>query len=163
MGILTPEPHPKRGIRLAHRSGSLNCAGQTSPAPTIMVKVYFETSSYCHQVALFDDEETYEACTPALEELMKKHNFEFMSESVDGEKIPQTISELSDVELLAELERRGYAVRHGWGKTHVQQNYDVSADEAVEIMNDVLMTEKVEDYIFEYISEIAESRGHVKK
>jgi len=128
-----------------------------------MVKVYFETSSYCHQVAIFDDEETYAACTPALEELMKKHNFEFMSESVEEGSVSRPLSDLPDADLLAELERRGYAVRHGWGKTHVQQNYDVSDDEAVEIMNDVLMTEQVEDYIFEYISEIAESRGHVKK
>lgn len=58
-----------------------------------MVKVYFETSSYCHQVAIFDDEETYAACTPALEELMKKHGYEFMSESVEEGSTDGSIKE----------------------------------------------------------------------
>ena len=163
--MIPPEPHPKRGIRLVHRSGSLTCAGQTFPAPTIMVKVYFETSSpsYSEQVATFDNEETYKACLPALWNLMEERRFVCITESVEEARIGKPEDLLTDGELFAELERRGYAVRHGWGKTHVQQNYDVSADEAVEIMNDVLMTEQVEDYIFEYISEIAESRGHAKK
>ena len=47
-----------------------------------MVKVYFETSSYAQLVACFEDEETYNECSDALEALATKHNFEFVSESV---------------------------------------------------------------------------------
>jgi hypothetical protein len=38
-----------------------------------MVKVYFETGGYAKLVAIFDSEETYNACLPALEKLRKKH------------------------------------------------------------------------------------------
>jgi len=52
-----------------------------------MVKVYFETSVYAELVAIFDNEETYLACFPALEKLMKRDGFEFISESVVEEKL----------------------------------------------------------------------------
>jgi len=55
-----------------------------------MVKVYFETDSpkYAELVAIFDDEETYSACLPALEKLCEKHHFDYITESVDdGERI----------------------------------------------------------------------------
>lgn len=50
-----------------------------------MVKVYFETNSYAELVAIFDNEETYAACFPALEELAKKHGY-FITESVEQEE-----------------------------------------------------------------------------
>jgi hypothetical protein len=53
--------------------------------PHTMVKVYFEMDSpkYAELVAIFDDEETYSACLPALEKLCKKHHFDYITESVD--------------------------------------------------------------------------------
>jgi DNA-binding phage protein len=36
------------------------------------VKVYFESSVCAFLVAVFEDEETYAACTPALEKLARK-------------------------------------------------------------------------------------------
>jgi hypothetical protein len=51
-----------------------------------MVKVYFETGGYAELVAIFDSEETYDACLPALEKLRKNHGFDFISESVVDEK-----------------------------------------------------------------------------
>lgn len=53
-----------------------------------MVKVYFETESpaYAELIAVFDDEETYEACFPALDKLREKHGFDFISESIDEEQ-----------------------------------------------------------------------------
>lgn len=52
-----------------------------------MVKVYFEMDNgeYAELVAIFDDEETYDACLPALEKLCKKHNFDLVTESIDEE------------------------------------------------------------------------------
>jgi len=54
-----------------------------------MVKVYFETAngSYAEVVAIFDDEETYAACLPALEKLAKKHNFAKVTESLEDKSI----------------------------------------------------------------------------
>ena len=39
-----------------------------------MVKVYFETEVHAELVAIFDSEETYDACLDALEKLRKKHS-----------------------------------------------------------------------------------------
>jgi len=52
-----------------------------------MVRVYFETTSPAHAelVAIFDDEETYNVCLPALEELAKKHHWDIITEGVDEE------------------------------------------------------------------------------
>ena len=52
-----------------------------------MVKVYFELDNgkYAELVAIFDNEETYDACLPALEKLAEKHNFDMVTESVDEE------------------------------------------------------------------------------
>lgn len=36
------------------------------------VKVYFETSGAAEAVAVFDDEETYNACYPALKKISEK-------------------------------------------------------------------------------------------
>lgn len=47
-----------------------------------LVKVYFETSSHAELVAIFDDEDTYIACLPALEKLRKKHGFDLVTESI---------------------------------------------------------------------------------
>lgn len=48
-----------------------------------MVKVYFEMEgSYAELVAIFDDEDTYMACLPALEKLRKKHRFDLVTESI---------------------------------------------------------------------------------
>jgi hypothetical protein len=57
-----------------------------------MVKVYFETGGYAELVAIFDSEDTYNACLPALEKLRKKHGFDFISESIVDN---QTINELT--------------------------------------------------------------------
>lgn len=51
-----------------------------------MVKVYFETGIHAELVAIFDSEETYDACYEALEKLREKHGFDFISESVEDEK-----------------------------------------------------------------------------
>jgi len=48
-----------------------------------MVKVYMETSGYAELVAIFDDEETSGVCSDAIEKLSEKHNFEYVTESVD--------------------------------------------------------------------------------
>ena len=58
-----------------------------------MVKVYFELENgkYAELVAIFDNEETYDACLPALEKLAKKNNFDLVTESIDEEK---TINQL---------------------------------------------------------------------
>lgn len=52
-----------------------------------MVKVFFEMDNgkYAELVAIFDDEETYDACLPALEKLCKKHHFDLITESVNEE------------------------------------------------------------------------------
>lgn len=54
-----------------------------------MIKVYFEMEgSYSELVAIFDDEQTYYACYPALERLRKRHGFDLITESVlDDQKI----------------------------------------------------------------------------
>jgi hypothetical protein len=59
-----------------------------------MVKVYFEMDNggYAELVAIFDSEDTYNACLPALERLRKKHGFDFISESIVDDK---TINELT--------------------------------------------------------------------
>lgn len=128
-----------------------------------MVKVYFETSSYCHQVAIFDDEETYAACTPALEELMKKHNFEFMSESVEEEEANRSLSKLPDSALLSELERRGYAVRTPWCKDDVQSGWQASDEVAMSILFDVLNDGLICGEIHNAIAQEAESKGLCRK
>lgn len=48
-----------------------------------MVKVYFEMEgSHAELIAIFDDEDTYIACLPALEKLRKKHNWDLVTESI---------------------------------------------------------------------------------
>jgi hypothetical protein len=51
-----------------------------------MIKVYFETSSYCTMVAVFDNEETYYACLPSLEKLAEKDGY-FITESLEESDI----------------------------------------------------------------------------
>ena len=49
-----------------------------------MVKVFFEIQGkYAELIAFFSDEETYEACSPALEELAKAQGFNLVTESVE--------------------------------------------------------------------------------
>lgn len=52
-----------------------------------MIKVYMETKSTAELVAIFENEETYLACLPALEKLKKKHNFDKITESVEYNSI----------------------------------------------------------------------------
>ena len=55
-----------------------------------MIKVYFETKNwYATTVVYFDDEETYNACLPALEKLAEESRM-FITESV----IDKDISEI---------------------------------------------------------------------
>jgi hypothetical protein len=58
-----------------------------------MVKVYFELDhgKYAELVAIFDEEETYDVCLPALEKLAKKHNFDLVTESIDEETTIQKL------------------------------------------------------------------------
>jgi hypothetical protein len=50
-----------------------------------MITVFFEmdNSKYCEQVAIFEDEDIYQACLPILEKLCKARGFDFISESVN--------------------------------------------------------------------------------
>jgi hypothetical protein len=49
-----------------------------------MIKVYFESQSHAELVAIFDNEETYDACLPALEKLAKESGM-VVTESIDEE------------------------------------------------------------------------------
>jgi hypothetical protein len=53
-----------------------------------MVKVYFELDNgkYAELVAIFDNEETYDAILPSLEKFAKKNNFDLVTESIDEER-----------------------------------------------------------------------------
>lgn len=61
-----------------------------------MVNVYFELDNgkYAELVAIFDTEETYDVCLPALEKLAKKHNFDLVTESIIDEV---TLHEADDI------------------------------------------------------------------
>lgn len=56
-----------------------------------MIKVYFETEngSYAELVAIFDNEETYAACLPALEKLAKKNRMPKVTESVEEKNLSE--------------------------------------------------------------------------
>jgi len=49
------------------------------------VKVYFETSGAAIPVVVFEDEEAYSVCLPALEILAKKHHWDMVTESIVDE------------------------------------------------------------------------------
>lgn len=52
-----------------------------------MIKVYFEIEQkYAELVAIFDNEETYSVCLPALEKLALANGFDLVTESVDEER-----------------------------------------------------------------------------
>lgn len=51
---------------------------------TTMVKVYFETPNTAELVAIFDNEETYERCFPALERFANEIGM-FITESIEDE------------------------------------------------------------------------------
>lgn len=46
------------------------------------IKVFFETNSYCEQVAVFFDEETYATCLPALKRQATNNRFLRVTESI---------------------------------------------------------------------------------
>jgi len=54
-----------------------------------MVKVYFKynNGSYADLVAIFDDEETYGKCYPALKKYATSMNFDTITESVNDDDI----------------------------------------------------------------------------
>ena len=60
-----------------------------------MVIVYQEMNNpkYAEIVAVFSDEDIYEACYPIIKKLAKKHHFDFVSESVE----PFDIHELHEL------------------------------------------------------------------
>lgn len=60
------------------------------------VKVYFETSGAAEAVAVFDDEETYEACYPALKKIAKKHHWPLITESIVDEVSLDDVFEFID-------------------------------------------------------------------
>lgn len=47
-----------------------------------MIKVYFETKGYAKLLAIFDNEETYDACYYALDLLRQQEGYDIMTESV---------------------------------------------------------------------------------
>ena len=49
------------------------------------VTVYFEARAGAHEVAMFDEEETYMACLPALEVLAERKGY-IVTESVNYEE-----------------------------------------------------------------------------
>ena len=52
-----------------------------------MVKVFFESNSHAEQVAVFEEEDLYMACLPALEEQAEKDRM-VVTESIDGDTFP---------------------------------------------------------------------------
>tara|TARA_R110000824_G_scaffold370656_1_gene560302 strand:- start:1064 stop:1252 length:189 start_codon:yes stop_codon:yes gene_type:complete len=56
-----------------------------------MVVVYFERSGYANIVAMFDDEEMYDACSPVIDKLAGKDGFT-VTESCE---IPDSLDNLS--------------------------------------------------------------------
>ena len=53
------------------------------------VKVYFEMESpkAAELVAIFDTEETYHVCFPALEKLCKDNGWDYITESIEEENL----------------------------------------------------------------------------
>ena len=51
----------------------------------MVIKVYFESSVGAEVVAVFDDEETYNACYPALKKSAEKHHWDMVTESIVDE------------------------------------------------------------------------------
>ena len=47
-----------------------------------MIKVYFENKCHAVLVAIFDDEEIYNACLPTLEKQAKEQKFDKVTESL---------------------------------------------------------------------------------
>lgn len=62
-----------------------------------MIKVYMETNSTAELVAIFENEETYLACLPALEKLKKKHNFDEITESVESYSIDDLVIDYRNI------------------------------------------------------------------
>jgi hypothetical protein len=56
-----------------------------------MVVVYFERSGYADVIAMFEDEEIYDACSPIIDKLAEKDGF-MVTESCD---VPDTLNNLS--------------------------------------------------------------------
>lgn len=55
-----------------------------------MIKVYFEIEQkYAELVAIFDNEETYSVCLPALEKLALANGFDLVTESVEERSIKE--------------------------------------------------------------------------
>lgn len=51
-----------------------------------MIKVYFETDNgHAEEVAIFESEDVYMACFPALDWLREKHGFTKITESITEE------------------------------------------------------------------------------
>ena len=61
--------------------------------------------------------------------------------------------------LRTELEERGYYAGNMWCADDVQQNYDASKEEAVEILDKVFSSEYLSMKIFEMIDEVAYNMG----
>jgi len=47
-----------------------------------MITVYFETNGYAEKVAVFENEETYLACLPALQKLAASQGFDNVTEAI---------------------------------------------------------------------------------
>lgn len=51
-----------------------------------MIKVYMEGSVISELVAIFEDEEIYNACLPGLEKIQEKYRWQMITESVIEDK-----------------------------------------------------------------------------
>jgi hypothetical protein len=75
-----------------------------------MVKVYFEnlsangTSNYAVLVAIFIDEETYDASRPALVSIANQNNY-IVTESVDEEVDLADLEDLASLDVLTQLKQ----------------------------------------------------------
>jgi hypothetical protein len=64
--------------------GAYRIKQSTTKEKPMKVTVYFESKSGAHEVAKFDEDETYMACLPALETLAKSKGY-IVTESVNYE------------------------------------------------------------------------------
>lgn len=62
-----------------------------------MVIAYLESGSHADVVGIFDDEETYEACVPALEKLAEKHRMTLTESVRDEQSILELYHKIDDI------------------------------------------------------------------
>ena len=63
-----------------------------------MIKVHFEAKGYAELVAVFKDEQMYDACLSSLQELATKNHYT-ITESVEELSMPLTENDILDVSI----------------------------------------------------------------